>query len=68
MIITALSLNILLLLNFVRMEWEVMFMCNSLGVLLLFLIAMIHVVGVDAEKNSTIIEFKQEWPRAIFIN
>jgi hypothetical protein len=42
------------------MEWEVMFLCNSLGVMLLFLIAMIHVVGVDAEKNAERIEFKQE--------
>jgi hypothetical protein len=34
------------------MEWEVMFMCNSLGVLLLMLIAMLHIVGVDTEANS----------------
>ena len=34
------------------MEWEVMFMCNSLGVLLLMLIAMLHIVGVDTEAYS----------------
>jgi len=34
------------------MEWEVMFMCNSLGVALLVLIAMLHIVGLDAEANS----------------
>ncbi len=34
------------------MEWEVMFMCNSLGVLLLMLIALLHIVGVDTEANS----------------
>ena len=42
------------------MEWEVMFMCNSLGVLLLMLIAMLHIVGVDTEANSYVLEFKQE--------
>ena len=43
------------------MEWEVMFMCNSLGLIILFLIAALQVVGVDAEKNSQILNFKQEW-------
>jgi hypothetical protein len=30
-------------------------------VLLLFLIAAMQIVGVDAEKNAKIIDFKQEW-------
>ena len=40
------------------MEWEVMFLCNSLGVALLFLIAMTNVVGVEAEQNAKVLEFK----------
>jgi|688.fasta_scaffold238734_2 hypothetical protein len=40
------------------MEWEVMFICNSLGVMLLIMIALMHVVGLDAENNSAEIEFK----------
>jgi len=42
------------------MEWEVMFMCNSLGVILLFLIAAMQIVGVDAEKNAQIVDFTKE--------
>jgi hypothetical protein len=42
------------------MEWEVMFMCNSLGVILLFLIAAMQIVGVDAENNAKIIDFTKE--------
>ena len=37
-----------------------MFMCNSLGLIILVLIAALQVVGVDAEKNSQILDFKQE--------
>lgn len=37
-----------------------MFLCNSLGVVLLILIAAIHVVGVDSERNSKALDFKQE--------
>jgi hypothetical protein len=29
--------------------------------IILFLIAALQVVGVDAEKNSQILNFKQEW-------
>lgn len=39
------------------MEWEVMYLCNTLGVLILLLIAMIHVTGVDDEKNAKVITF-----------
>ena len=42
------------------MEWEVMFMCNFLGVLLLVLIALFHIVGNPAEKNGDIITFVQK--------
>ena len=42
------------------MEWEVLFMCNFLGVSLLVLIAAFHVIGVDAEKNSKYIDFKKQ--------
>jgi len=37
-----------------------MFMCNSLGVLLLFLIALFHVIGVDKEKNAETLTFAKE--------
>ena len=44
------------------MEWEVLFTCNFLGVMLLVLIAAFHVIGVDAEKNAEYVEFKKsEW-------
>ena len=46
------------------MEWEVMVMCNSLGVILLFLIAAMQIVGVDAENNAKIIDFNKEWSRS----
>ena len=38
------------------MEWEVMFLCNTIGVLLLIFIAFFHVIGVDKEKNGEIID------------
>lgn len=37
------------------MEWEVMFLCNSVGVLLLLMIALFHMIGVDKEKNGELI-------------
>ena len=37
-----------------------MFFCNSLGVILLFLIATLNIVGVDAENNAQVLDFKQE--------
>ena len=45
------------------MEWEVMFMCNAMGVGLLVAIALYHVLGTAPEKNADIINFntkKQE--------
>lgn len=38
------------------MEWEVMFLCNMIGVLLLIFIAFFHLIGVDKEKNGEIID------------
>jgi hypothetical protein len=38
------------------MEWEVMFLCNAIGILLLILIAFFHLIGVDKEKNGEIID------------
>ena len=38
------------------MEWEVMFLCNTIGILLLILIAFFHLIGVDKEKNGEIID------------
>jgi len=32
------------------MEWEVMFLCNSVGILLLVLITLFHMLGVKDEK------------------
>ena len=45
------------------MEWEIMFMCNLLGVSLLILIALFHIVGNAPEKNGDIITFveKEDW-------
>jgi hypothetical protein len=37
------------------MEWEVMFLCNTIGILLLILIAFFHLIGVDKEENGEII-------------
>ena len=42
------------------MEWEVMFMCNSLGVLILVAIALFHILGVPAEKNAEILDFTKK--------
>lgn len=39
------------------MEWEVLFMCNLMGVLLLVAIALFHILGVPPEKNAKIIKF-----------
>ena len=39
------------------MEWEVMFMCNLLGVLLLIFIALFHVLGTPPEKNAEYLQF-----------
>ena len=41
------------------MEWEVMFLCNAIGVLLLFMIAFFHLIGVEKEKNGEIIDTQQ---------
>jgi hypothetical protein len=38
------------------MEWEVMFLCNTIGVLLLIFIAFFHLIGVEKEKNGEIID------------
>ena len=37
------------------MEWEVMFLCNTIGILLLILIALFHLIGVEKEDNGEII-------------
>lgn len=42
------------------MEWEVLFACNFMGVLILFAIAAFHVVGVDAEKNAEYVDFSKQ--------
>ena len=42
------------------MEWEVMFMCNLMGVLLLVAIAFFHVLGNAPEKNAEILNFDQD--------
>ena len=39
------------------MEWEIMFMCNLLGVSLLIAIAMFHILGTEPEKNAEVITF-----------
>ena len=41
------------------MEWEVLFMCNLLGVLILTSIACLHVLGVPPEKNAEYITFSE---------
>ena len=38
------------------MEWEVMFLCNTIGILLLIFIAFFHLIGVDKENNGEIID------------
>ena len=42
------------------MEWEVMFMCNLLGVVLLISIALFHVLGTPPEKNAKYLDFSSE--------
>jgi len=37
------------------MEWEVMFLCNTIGILLLILIAFFHLIGVEKEDNGEVI-------------
>ena len=37
------------------MEWEVMFLCNSVGVLLLIFISLFHIIGVEKENHGEII-------------
>ena len=39
------------------MEWEVMYLCNSLGIVILFLISLIHIIGVEPEKNAVHVDF-----------
>jgi hypothetical protein len=41
------------------MEWEVLFTCNFLGVLLLILIAAFHIIGVEPEKNAEYVDFSK---------
>lgn len=38
------------------MEWEVMFLCNFIGVLLLVFIVFFHLIGVEKECNGEIID------------
>jgi uncharacterized protein (UPF0333 family) len=38
------------------MEWEIMFLCNTIGVLLLVFIAFFHLIGVEKENNGEIID------------
>ena len=49
-----------LICNSDKMEWEIMFLCNLLGVTLLFLIAMFHIIGNPPEKNGEKITFVEE--------
>ena len=43
------------------MEWEVMFLCNTVGVLLLIMISLFHLIGVDKENNGEIIDTKPQY-------
>lgn len=38
------------------MEWEVMFLCNGIGVLLLISIALFHLIGVEKENHGELID------------
>ena len=42
------------------MEWEVMFMCNLLGVTLLVAIALFHILGNAPKKNAEYLTFDQK--------
>lgn len=42
------------------MEWEIMYLCNLLGVTLLIAIAFMHILGVPPEKNAEYITFGQK--------
>lgn len=39
------------------MEWEIMFLCNLLGVSLLVSIALYHILGTKPEKNAVYLKF-----------
>lgn len=41
------------------MEWEVMFLCNTIGVLLLVFITFFHLIDVEKESNGEIINTDQ---------
>lgn len=43
-----------------EMEWEVLFTCNLLGVILLIMIAGLHVIGVEPEKNADYVDFAKQ--------
>ena len=36
-----------------------MFLCNAVGILLLFFIAFFHLIGVDKENNGEVIDTNQ---------
>ena len=40
-----------------------MYLCNCLGIMILFLISLVHITGVDQEKNGVLVDFdkKQQW-------
>lgn len=42
-----------------------MFLCNAIGVLLLFFIAFFHLIGVEKESNGEIIDTQQSSNEAI---
>ena len=41
------------------MEWEVLFMCNLLGVSILVAIALLHILGNPPEKNAKYLDFNK---------
>jgi hypothetical protein len=42
------------------MEWEIMFLCNSLGVILVLMFSMLSIVGFQQERNCKVIKFEKE--------
>ena len=42
------------------MEFEIMMLCNSLGLTLVFLISMLSIVGFTEEANSKVLKFEQQ--------
>ncbi len=38
-----------------------MFLCNTIGVLLLAMIAMFHLIGVENDNHGEYIDTKQNW-------